>query len=74
MAAVVLIFFKNYYISVLKHISSGLHLDYRNLKCTELSVHTICINQINYNIQFTWYFLYINIVGKTSQNEMSKRN
>ena len=44
MAAVVLIFFKNYYMSVLKHISSRLHLDYKNLKCTELSVHTICMN------------------------------
>ena len=36
MAAVALLFFESYYMPVHKHISSGLHLDYRNLKCTEL--------------------------------------
>ena len=39
---------------VLKHISSGLHLDYWYLKyMTDIVVYTICINQVNFNIQFT---------------------
>ena len=36
MVDVALGFFENYYMQVLKFISKELHLDYRNLKCTEL--------------------------------------
>ena len=57
---------------VLKHISSG-HLDSWYLKYTkDIVVYTICINQVNFNIQFTWCFLYISIVGKTLQTKMLK--
>ena len=36
MAVIALFFFKNYHMPVLKHTSSRLYLDYRNLKWTEL--------------------------------------
>ena len=52
---------ENYYMPVLKHTSSELHLDYRNLKCTELHYKqfesiklTVTFNLLDAFFTLTW--------------------